>query len=197
METAAYKAIEHEEERFNRFQRAKSAEVVEKKGREYEKAKEKAEKAIEIYDRFHYLYLCLIGTLQVFDRNGNPNARQSAETTAHAALDLLGELNNRSINKEVQTIRRLVPELFSYLNEAARIVSELKSGTEIPEEVVKAFFIAWQYQKSWIKAKQTQRRNGYKSKEREELQLLEDVLGDRFQEVKKAVYLELDISSSR
>ena len=138
------------------------------------------------------MYLCLIGSLQIFDRNGNPNDRQAAETTVYAALDLLGELNNRSIDKEVQTIRRIVPELFSYLDEAARIVKELKSCAEIPEEALRALCIAWQYQKSWIKAKQVQRRNAYKSKEREELQLLEDMLGDRFREAKKAVYLELD-----
>ena len=192
LEKAAYKAIEHEEERFNRVEKARSEAVIEKKTEEYEEAKEKAEKAIDIYDRFHYLYLCLIGTLQVFDRDGNPNDRQAAETTVYAALDLFSELNNSSIDKEVKTIRRLVPELFSYLDEAARIVKELKSCTEIPEEALRALCIAWQYQKSWIKAKQAQRRNDYKSREREELELVEDVLGDRFHEVKEAVYVELD-----
>lgn len=79
---------------------------------EYEKAKKEAEKAIEIYDNFHYLYLCLIGSLQVFDKQGNLNERKDAETTVWAALDLMSELNNKSINKEVKTIRQLMPELF-------------------------------------------------------------------------------------
>ena len=92
-------------------------------------------------------------------------------------------MNNGSIDKEVKTIRRLVPELFSYLDEAARIVEELKNSAEIPEEALRALCIAWQYQKSWIKAKQAERRNDYKSREREELELLEDELGDRFHEV--------------
>jgi len=191
-EKAAYAAIEREEDRFNRLQSAKSDLVTEKKTKEYEQAKEEAEKAIETYDRFDYLYLCLIGTLPVFDRDGNPNERQAAETTVYAALDLMSELNDGRIDKEVKTIRRLVPELFSYLDEAARIVEELKNCAEIPEEALRAFCLAWQYQKSWIKAKEAERRNDYKSREREELELLEDELGDGFHEVKEAVYLELD-----
>jgi len=192
LEKTAYTAIEREEDRLNRLQSAKSETVIEKKTKEYDTAKEQADKAIESYDRFHYLYLCLIGTLQIFDHDGNPNERQAAEATVYAALDLLSELNNGSIDKEVKTIRRLVPELFSYLDEAARIVKELKNSAEIPQDALRALCIAWQYQKSWIKAKQAERRNEYKSREREELELLEDELGDRFQEVKGAVYLELD-----
>ena len=192
LEKAAYAAIEHEEDRAARLRSAKSEAVIEKKTEEYEKAKERAERAIESYDHFHYLYLCLISTLQVFDRDGKPNERKAAETTVYSALDLMSELNNGSIEKEVKTIRRLVPELFSYLDEAARIVEELKSSAEIPEEVLRAFCIAWQYQKNRIKAKQAERRNDYKSREQEELELLEDELGDGFHEVKEAVYLELD-----
>jgi len=192
LEKTAYTAIEREEDRLNRLQSAKSEAVIEKKTKEYKTAKEQADKAIESYDHFHYLYLCLISTLQVFDRDGKPNERQAAETTVYAALDLMGELKNGSIDKEVKTIRRLVPELFLYLDEAARIVEELKSSAEIPEEVLRAFCIAWQYQKSRIKAKQAERRNDYKSREQEELELLEDELGDGFHEVKEAIYLELD-----
>ena len=192
LEKTAYTVIEYEEDRFNRLQSAKSDAVIKKKRKEYEKAKVQADKAIESFDRFHYLYLCLIGTLQVFDYHGSPNERQAAETTVYAALDLMGELKNGSIDKEVKTIRRLVPELFSYLDEAGRMVGELKSYSGIPEEALRALCIAWQYQKSWIKAKQAERRKDYKSREREELELLEDELGDGFHEVKEAVYLELD-----
>ena len=87
----------------------------------------------------------------------------------------MGELNNVNIDKEVKTIRRLVPELFLYLDEAARIVEELKNSAEIPEEALKALYMAWQYQKSRIKAQQAERRKEYKSREREELELLKHV----------------------
>jgi len=192
LEKAAYAAIEKEENRKTRKRSAKSAAVRKKKTEEYEKARNDANEAIRSYDQFHYLYLCLIGTLRVFNSDGNLNDRKDAETTVYAALDLMSELNNGSIDKEVKTIQRLVPELFSYLDEAARIVEEWKNSDEIPEEVLKSFCIAWQYQKSWIKAKQAERRNEYKSKEQEELELLEDELGDGFHEVKEAIYLELD-----
>ncbi|MBA7635083.1 hypothetical protein ES703_42683 [subsurface metagenome] len=59
------------------------------------------------------------------NRDGKPNERQqAAETTVYAALDLMGELNNGSIDKEVKTIRRLVPELFLYLNTTKNNVTQ-------------------------------------------------------------------------
>ncbi len=67
LEKAAYAAIEKEENRKTRKRSAKSAAVREKKTAEYEKARNDANEAIGIYDQFHYLYLCLIGTLRVFD----------------------------------------------------------------------------------------------------------------------------------
>ena len=191
LEKAAYKAIEREYERGNRLQSAKSDAVKEKKRAEYEKAKREAEEKIELYDRFHYLYLCLISTLQVFDRHGNLNEREAAETTVRAALDLIEELNDKSINEEVKTIGKLIPDLFSYLDEAKRIAGELKE-LGLPEEIVKTFCIAWQYQKNRIKAKKSERRNKYKDKEREELELLKDELGEEFQELKETIYAQLD-----
>jgi hypothetical protein len=191
LEKAALTAIEHEYDRWNRLKSAKGEAVKEKKTAEYEKAKQEAEEKIELYDRFHYLYLCLISTLQVFDKHGDLKEREAAETTVRAALDLMSELNNKSINKEVKTIRQLMPELFSYLDEAKRIVEELKD-LELPEEVLKTFCIAWQYQKNRIKAKKPERRNGYKAKEHEELELLKDDLGEEFQELKETMYLKLD-----
>ena len=191
MEKAAYKAIEHEYDRWNRLQSAKSDAVKEKKTAEYEKAKQEAEEKIELYDQFHYLYLCLISTLQVFDKDGDLKERETAETEVRAALDLMNELNNKSINNEVKTIRQLMSDLFSYLDEAKRIVEELKD-LGLPEEIVKTFCIAWQYQKNYIKAKKPERRNKYKDKEQEELELLKDELGDEFQELKETIYAQLD-----
>jgi hypothetical protein len=191
LEKAALTAIEHEYERWNRAQTAKSEVVKEKKSKEYEGAKRKAEEAIELYDNFDFLYLCLINTLQVFDKQGNLKEREAAETTVRAALDLINELNNKSINKEVKTIRKLMPELFLYLDEAKRIVEELKDF-ELPTEVLKSFCVAWQYQKNWIKAKKSERRNRYKAKEYEEWELLKDELGEEFQDVKKTIYSQLD-----
>jgi hypothetical protein len=191
LEKAAFKAIEREYDRWIRLQTAKSDAVKAKKRAEYEKAKREAEEKIELYDRFHYLYLCLISTLQVFDKRGNLNEREAAETTVRAALDLMEELNDKSINEEVRTIRKLIADLFSYLDEAKRIAEELKE-LGLAEEIVKTFCIAWQYQKNRIKAKKPERRNKYKDKEQEELELLKDELGEEFQELKETIYAQLD-----
>jgi hypothetical protein len=191
LEKAAFKAIEHEYDRWIRLQSAISDAVKAKKTAEYEKAKWEAERKIELYDQFHYLYLCLIGTLQVFDRHGNLNEREAAETTVRVAIDLIEELHNKSINEEVRTIRKLIPDLFAYLDEAKRIVAELKY-LGLPEETVKAFCIAWQYRKNYIKAKKSERRKKYEDKEQEELELLKEELGDEFQKQQETVYAQLD-----
>ena len=192
LERAAYQAIEYEKDRLDRLQTAKSARVRKAKRSEYRRAKQAAQKAIECYESFHYLYGCLIGTLQVFDRDGTVNQRQRAEATVCAALDLMSDLEIGSVEKELKSIRRLLPDLFSYLDEAARIVEQLRSSSEISEDLLQGFCAAWQYQKNWIKAKQPRRRNYYKSREHEQLQLLEGELGDRFGRLKQTVYLQLD-----
>ena len=127
--------------------------------------KQQAEEKIELHNQLHYLYLCLIRTLQVFDKQGELKEREATETTIRAAFVLMSELNNKSINKEVKTIRQLLPELFKYLDEAKRIVEKFKE-IELTEESLKTICLAFtlQYQKNCIKAKKPERRNKYKDK---------------------------------
>ena len=65
-------------------------------------------------------------------------------------------------------------------------MAELKE-LGLTQEIVKAFCIAWQYQKNYIKAKKAERRNKYKDKEQEELELLKDEFGEEFQEIKETI----------
>lgn len=191
LEKSAYKSIEYEEDRKKRLYSAKSEDVIDKKTVEYKQANMAADKAIQLYDSFHYLYLYLINNLLVFDNQGNLKKRETVEINIRTALELIGELKCNGISKEVNSIRNIIPELFSYLDEAKRIVVYLKD-MNLPEEILKGFCIAWQYQKNRIKAKDANRRNKFKLKESEELELLSYELKDEFQDIRETVYSKLD-----
>ena len=51
--------------------------------------KQQAEEKIELYNHLHYLYLYLIRTLQVFDKQGELKEREATETTIRAAFVLM------------------------------------------------------------------------------------------------------------
>ena len=108
-----------------------------------------------------------------------------------AALQLICELQNKAINKEVHTIEKLLADLFSYLDEAKHILEYLHS-CDIAEDVLKSFCIAWQYHKVVIKTKDSERRNQYKQKEHQMLELLEAELDVEFELTKEILYGKLD-----
>jgi len=189
LEKLAYNAIKHEEKTRNALKTGAS----EKRQSRYEVAKQSAKGKIELYDNFHYLYLCLIRSLQVFDAKGNPNKRLESEQTLYAALELMETLatNITGLEKDIRSIKNLGPQLFSYLDEGENIRQELES-LDIPQYVLKEFYIAWQCQKNWIKAKVATRKNYYRTKEKEQLELLQYELGSNFDEMKEHVYSQLD-----
>jgi hypothetical protein len=189
LEKAAYNAIGYEQERLTALQTGKRN--SERMRSRYELAKDTAEEKIELYDNFHYLYLCLIRSLQVFDAKGNPNKRFESEQTLHAALKLLESLKITGLEKEIRSIRNISSQLFAYLDEGENIRRELESFG-IPNYILKEFYIAWQCQKNCIKAKRPRRKNYYRMKEKEELELLQYELGSDFYEMKEHVYSQLD-----
>ena len=62
--------------------------VREKRRVAYEKSAEAANKAVTLYDDFSYLYRCVLGELNVFDRDGNLRDRQHAEEGVKVGLAL-------------------------------------------------------------------------------------------------------------
>jgi flagellin-specific chaperone FliS len=139
LEKAAYNAIGYEQERLTALKTGKRN--SEKMRSQYGLAKHSAEEKIELYDNFHYLYLCLIRSLQVFDAKGNPNKRFESEHMLHAALELLEDLKIDGLKKEIRSIRNISSQLFSYLDEGENIRRELESFG-IPNYILKEFYIA-------------------------------------------------------
>jgi len=190
-ESTAYAAIGDEYHCVEVFDSAKTEQVIQKRLDAYFEAKKQADLAIILCDDFRFLYHCTIKSLQVFDKNGNPNDRKKAEQDIRVALDYMISLSTDKIKKEINTIYNLLDTLLEYLDMAGKVVDKLVKGG-IPQYIVQAFSLAWQYQKNAIKAKKTERKNYFANKFKEQLNLLGMILGIKYEAVKSTVFFELD-----
>jgi hypothetical protein len=192
LEAAAYKALSKMYDRYEKLDSAVSDEVIDKRIEAYQKAEKGANEAIELYDEFHEYYLFLIHELRLFDSEGHLRNRAEAEANIMFALELMLTLEHSQISKIVKNIMALLPRLLAYFDRATEIVAHLQT-IGISDEVLSGLCLAWQYQKSVIKAKQSTRRNQYKNKEKEQLATLQEKLAEDFLSMKEFVYAQLDM----
>jgi hypothetical protein len=118
---------------------------------------------VTLYDEFSYLYGCVLGELNVFDRNGNLRDRQQAEEGVEVGLALAEGLKHNTITEAVHKIRRTLPDLFHYFDVAAEVVNECRR-LPIDEATLRAYCIAWQWGKAVRKPKGLTGEKGRKSK---------------------------------
>ena len=124
-ETAAYRAIKQEYDRYDKLDSAKSEPVINKKIGQYEQAQKITKEKIQIYEDYRYVYSCLIEELSLFDDSGNLRDPKKAETHITTGLDLLEAFENSKLTKTVNKVRRTMPNLFHYFDRAQSIVSDL------------------------------------------------------------------------
>jgi hypothetical protein len=192
LESTAYKAIKDEHDCWKKLDSAKSDEVINKRVDKYVMKERDTIVKIEIYEDFHFLYLCLVEELKVFDNNtGNLRNRKKAEGNIHAALDLLETLNNAKITKAVERIRRTMPDLLNYFDTAQSIVSDLMA-LSIDEDALRALSLAWQWGKAVIKAKNAKARHYRSIQEKFYLELAECCIPENYDLIKKQVFMKLD-----
>lgn len=191
LENSAYAAIEKEYHCLQVFDSAKSERVLQTRLEAYYAAKEKATKAIMLYEMYKFLYHCIIENLQVFDKQGNPNSREDARENIQIALDYMICLPIVKIKKDINTIYNVLDTLLEYLDTANQVIKALyKKG--ISKKIIQAFALAWQYGKNATKAKKTKRRRYFANKEKEQFEILRVILHDEFQTLKEIVFSELD-----
>jgi len=122
LEDAAYSAIRKEQEREDKLDSARNDDVICKRIEAAVEASARADELICLYDSVHYLYLCIIENLQVFDEDGNLRDREQAEAEIEEALNMLNELGVPKINKAVKKMRATLPELLNYFDTAKTVV---------------------------------------------------------------------------
>ena len=191
LEKVAYKAIGVAHECERKLVSAKSDRVREKRRVACEKSAEAANQAVTLYDDFSYLYRCVLGELNVFDRNGNLRDRQQAEEAVKVGLALVEELNHNKIKEAVHKVRRTLPDLFHYFDVAGEVVNECRRLT-IDEETLKAYCIAWQWGKAVRKAKKSDRRKRAQEQEQFCLEIAEGLHQEESEDIQKEVYSKLD-----
>lgn len=194
LEKAACAAIERADEREEKLDSAQSETVIEKRLNLCFDADIAAQQAIDLYDNFSYLYRELIRQLNTFDSKGYLRPHERAKETILVALDLMESLGHNAINKEIVTIRKALPDLLTYFDDAKLALSACQEFTT-NEDALKTLCLAWQWNKAVIKSKNSTRR--HKAIEQRDLNLelaalfIEDDK-EVFESIKERTYEELD-----
>jgi hypothetical protein len=109
------------------------------------------------------------------------------------ALDLIEGLDHNAINKDIALVRKALPNILTYFADADVAVKNCEKLTDNKDALI-ALYLAWQWNKSVIKSKQTDRKH-HAIEQRDfyyELAML--FVGDekRGIQLKENVYAELD-----
>ncbi|MCK5872745.1 MAG: hypothetical protein KAG26_07950 [Methylococcales bacterium] len=193
LEKSAYTAIENADKRINILDSAKTESVIDKRLNQSFIADEKLRQAIEIYDNFNYLYQYIIRQLNVFDSKGEPRLHNEVKENITIALELIESLNHKTINKAVKSIKNALPDLLIYFKDTEFALENCQKLSD-DKELLRALYLAWQWNKAVIKSKDTFRT--HKAIEQREfyLELAELFIDDteKHLELKESVFAELD-----
>jgi len=192
LEQRAYKRIEIEYERKRVLASAKNKKVINRRRYKYNKARKETQKAIEIYDNFLYLYTHIIKELQPFKSSGELRDREIAKDNIEVTLELIKSLNHEHINKQVESIEKILPNLLNYFKEAKEVIKRCKQ-LGINDDIITTLTLAWQWNKRLIKVKKNERRRKkVKSEKLFYLEYAKDILGDSYRNIKERLFNELD-----
>jgi len=190
LEQAALKAIEREYKCWDTLDSARSEAVINARIDAYEDAKKNADTAIELYETFTFLYRATNKELNLFDDNGNLRDRQNAEGNIEAGLLLIEELGHANITKAVNKVRRTMPGLLNFFDEAKPVLSSL-SGLQIDPNALKALCLAWQWRKGLVKSKKVNARNRCRENEQFCIEIATGYLQEDCEIIKEHVYGQL------
>jgi len=184
-------AIKKEKERDRVCMGRTTDELFEKKYELYELALQETIQAVQEYEDFTYLYMCIIKQLQAFYSDGETRDRDKAEEEIKAALDLIEELGKENINKDAQTVRGLLPQLLNYFEQTKKSVKKCQE-LGFKDSTLKILYLAWQWNKSFIKSKKKSRRDKAKWERDFYLEYAQDLIGEEFEKIKESIFDELD-----
>ena len=190
LERRAYKRIDIEYDRKRVISSAKTKRVINKRIYKYNKARKKSEEAIYIYESFLYLYCYLIGQLQPFHSNGMLRNRDEATENIKVALELIESLKNEHINKQVESIETILPELLNYFDESQKAIQRCKE-LGIDEETLTILTLVWQWDKAVTKAKKDRKKRA-KAEYLFYLEYAKDILKESYERLKIEVFSQLN-----
>jgi hypothetical protein len=156
-------------------------------------ADKKSVQAIDLYDDFHYLYQYLIHQLNTFDSSGRLRQREQVIENMEVTLDLMESLNHKAIQKKVVSIKKSLPNLLVYFDDAAISLNNCQDLTE-NDDALCALILAWQWHKTVVKSKVISRKHKAIEQEKLHLELADLFIGntEKYAELKEEIYAELD-----
>ena len=125
LEQRAYAAIRREYRCWHILDSARSDRVILKRIAQYDTACQQTEAAITRYDAVAYCYHILVDHLAIFDGTGRVCDRTQAEDEMQTALNLLDTLGISALSAAVAKVRRTLPDLLAYLDDAPAVVTAL------------------------------------------------------------------------
>lgn len=158
LEKSAYAAIEAASIREEKLNSAKSEPVIDKRLNLCFAADEAAEQAIALYDNFHYLYKVRVHEFNLFDSKANLRKRPQVEGNREAALELIKSLNHKTINKAIASVKKALPDLLTYFDDAHIAVENCQKQSS-NKDALNALYLAWQWNKAVLKSKESSRKN--------------------------------------
>jgi hypothetical protein len=193
LEKTAYAAIERADKREKTLLSAKSETVIDKRLNLFFDADKKSQQAIDCYEDFHYLYQYLIHQLKSFDSAGQLRQRDQVEENMAIALELMTSLSHKTICKEAILIKKTLPDLLTYFNDASIAFDKCQKLTT-NKDALHALILAWQWNKSMIKSKVTIRKHHAIEQQQFYLELAELFVDDKEKmlKLKEGIYGELD-----
>ena len=192
-EIAAYYAIQAEYDAEAQYYKAKSPDTRQKYYERYCSCRIVADAAIALYDHFCFLYHNLLNAFQLFNTRGDFKNTTTVIADFEAALDLMTTLqhpNLKQMTATLKSIRACQPKLFTFLRTAQTVVQTL--AADIPAWVLQPFCRAWQAHKNKVKAKNTARKNAYKTTENAALTEAEALQPHTFHALKTRIYTQLN-----
>ncbi len=186
----ACKAIA-EEFRFKELQaKAKTKKTRNKYLEKHIQAKSKADKTIDCYDNFVFIYHCLLECLQNFDKTGKLKDVEKVKSDFDTAIEYLKQLNIGSLSKEITSIENCKSDLFLFYKTAKNITNSLAQIYD--DQTLALLCLSWQNNKNIIKSKNTERKKKLVRKERYLLNQIEEQIGDGYKSAIEFVYGKLD-----
>ena len=187
------RAVNYAADREAKLESAKSEAVMDKRLNQCFAADQAIAQARQLHEHFRYLYREIIQQLDTFDSAGKLRQRHHAEATIMAALDLMEELNCKALNKAITSVRKAFPHCLNYFETAKKAVQQCEKLTRY-SDVLPALYLAWQWDKTCIKSKQTERRHHAIEQREFYLEWVRLVIDDeqKADRLKETVYCELD-----
>jgi len=132
VERSAYKHLREEEERWHVLDSARSDRVITSRIHAWEKAHQKAEEAILLYDDFHYLAEELYGLFSPVGPTGAPRSRAAVQGDLEALLSLLEEIPTAKVQELRTRLKSQQKGLLLFWGDWEQRLTQLRE--RIPQE---------------------------------------------------------------